>query len=102
MLNVWRANLPGVQLLLQVHDAIVAQYPEEREDEVVPQLQKLLRIEVPLLYDRTLSIPTEAFVGWNWAYTGPKNIDGLIPYKPGQDGRKRQDNPTLGVLDRRL
>lgn len=102
MLNVWRAQISGVQLLLQVHDAIVAQYPAEREDDIVPKLQKLLRIEVPLLHNRSLSIPTEAFTGWNWGYANTKNPDGLISFRVGQDGRKRQNDPQAGILDRRL
>lgn len=102
MLNVWRnPPHPKHQLLLQVHDAIVGQYPEELEHEVVPQVQTALRIEVPLLHGRSLIIPTEAFTGWNWSYSSPTNVDGLIPYK-GQDGRKRQDDPSRNFLDRRF
>lgn len=97
----------GVQLLLQEHDAILIQYPEEREDELVPAVQKLLEIEVPLFYGRSLVVPTEAMVGWNWGYAyktlpdGTKelvNPDGLVAF--GRDTRKRSASTSL--LDRRL
>jgi hypothetical protein len=40
MLRVWRLGI--CQLLLQIHDAILVQYPEDREDEILPQLVKLI------------------------------------------------------------
>lgn len=103
MLKVWRnPPHPKHQLLLQVHDAIVGQYPEELEAEIVPKVQTQLRIEIPLLHGRSLIIPTEAFTGWNWAYASNINADGLKPYLGQSDGRKRQDNPTRDFLDRRF
>jgi DNA polymerase I-like protein with 3'-5' exonuclease and polymerase domains len=98
LLAVWRANI--CELLLQVHDAILIQYPEEMEDEVVPAVQKLLEIDVPLMNGRMLRIPTEAEVGWNWGKQKDKsgnvtNVDGLVPYA-GHDARKRQ---KVSVLD---
>jgi DNA polymerase I-like protein with 3'-5' exonuclease and polymerase domains len=100
MLDVWRSG--RVQLLLQVHDALVFQYPEELENEIIPFVQRALEIEVPLLYGRSLKIPTEAFVGWNWAYAYNQkkelvNPDGLVPYT-GNDTRRR--TKELSILDR--
>jgi DNA polymerase-1 len=86
ILNVWRADI--VELLVQVHDAIVFQYDEEKENEVVPAVQRLLEIEVPLMYGRSLVIPTDAMVGWNWAYKTDNNPDGLVKFN-GNDQRKR-------------
>jgi len=91
LLAVWRAQI--CELLLQVHDAVVIQYDEEKEDEVVPAVQKLLEIEVPLMNGRTMTIPTEAEVGWNWGKQKDKsgkvvNEDGLVPFT-GHDDRKR-------------
>lgn len=102
MLAVWRDDC--CHLLMQVHDAILIQYPEEKEHEVIPRVQELLQIEVPLFYDRSLKIPTEAFVGWNWgyAYNDKKelvNPNGLVPYS-GTDSRRRQAKPDF--MDRRL
>lgn len=86
MLNVWRSGL--CQLLLQIHDAILVQYPEEREDEVLPQLVQLIRVPIALANGRTLIIPSEAQVGWNWAKQDDNNPDGLTKYR-GNDSRKR-------------
>lgn len=98
MLRVWQ-DFDEIELLLQVHDAIVFQYDEEREDEIVPKIMERLRVEVPLLHGRSLTIPTEAFVGWNWAYANNTNSDGLIGYTGG-DQRRRQAETRL--MDQRL
>lgn len=95
LVRVWRTG--RVQLLAQVHDAILFQYPEELENEIIPETQALLEIDVPLMNGRTLRIPTEAFVGWNWAYKDDKNPDGLIAFK-GNDNRIRSAKSS--VLDR--
>jgi DNA polymerase-1 len=102
---VWRESVEGrlpVQLLLQVHDAIVFQYPEESEAEVIPKVQSLLEIEVPLNFGRTLKIPTEAQVGWNWAHTRNQkkelvNPNGLEVFR-GRDARHRIKE--VNILDR--
>lgn len=94
MVRLWRANI--CQLLIQVHDSILVQYPEELEDEVVPQIKELLTIKVNLARGRPFSVPVEAKVGWNWADAEfnkdgsiRDNPDGLIKYK-GHDDRQRQ------------
>ena len=97
MLQVWKLN--KVELLLQVHDAIVFQYPEEQENEIVPLVMKTLQVEVPLLHGRSLNIPTEAFVGWNWAYKNENNPDGLVAFN-GNDTRKRTTETLL--MDQRF
>lgn len=86
MLNLWRMNI--CQILLQIHDAIVIQYPEEREDEVVPKAIQALRLPIRLAHGRELIIPSDAKVGWNWAEATPDNPGGLAKYKGG-DTRKR-------------
>lgn len=106
MLNVWRLGI--CQLLLQIHDAILVQYPENLEDEIVPKVIKAIQHPIELKYNRTLLIPSEAKTGWNWAnqetdrngnVTG--NPDGLRKYKGG-DSRRRQDYPATSELDRLL
>jgi DNA polymerase I-like protein with 3'-5' exonuclease and polymerase domains len=99
MLAVWRSGL--CQLLLQIHDAILVQYPEDREDEIVPQLVKLIRVPIELANGRTLIIPSEAQVGWNWAKQDDNNPDGLTKYR-GNDSRKRTTaaGKLAGLLDR--
>jgi hypothetical protein len=99
MLQVWRANL--VQLLLQIHDAILVQFPEELEDEIVPRLCREIKVPVPLNHGRLLTIPSEAMTGWNWGKANDNNPDGLKVYKGG-DTRRRQDHPQISQLARLL
>jgi len=98
MLKVWRTGL--CDLLLQVHDAILVQYREEKEDEVLPVLLEEIKVPVPLEYKRTLIIPSEAKVGWNWASAGPDNPDGLVKWKGGHDKRTRTEQKKTSILDR--
>jgi DNA polymerase-1 len=93
MLNVWR--LHKVELLLQIHDAIVFQFPEQLETEIVPLCDKAIKVPVELYGGRKLIIPSEAKTGWNWAdqimdSNGNviDNFDGLKKYK-GNDDRVR-------------
>lgn len=102
MLQVWRAN--RCQLLLQIHDAILVQYPEDQEDDVVPALLEIIKVPIELAHGRTLIIPSEAQVGWNWGKVDKdgENPDGLAKYKRGGDGRKRTSQPATNQLDRIL
>lgn len=110
MLAVWRLNI--VQLMLQIHDAILIQYPEEREDEIIPQVLTAMTTKVPLEAGRELLIPNDVKVGWNWGNyvdkpfdkngkpnPGYPNMDGLKKYN-GSDPRQRERFPTTSVLDR--
>jgi DNA polymerase-1 len=100
MLKVWRLNI--CQLLMQIHDAILVQYPEEHEDEILPILLEEIKVPVPLAHGRTLIIPSEAQVGWNWAKADETNPDGLAKYK-GHDIRKRTpESPAPSKLDQLL
>jgi hypothetical protein len=71
------------------------------EDEVVPAAKKLMEVDVPLMHGRTLRIPTEAKVGWNWGEQKKDssgkitNVDGLVPYS-GHDPRVRKAVPVMG------
>lgn len=96
MLNVFRAN--DCQLLMQIHDCIVVQYPEEREDEIVPKIQAQLRQRIELRHGRDFIMPFETQTGWNWAHATKDNPAGLKPYKPGADKRRRPD--VVHILDR--
>lgn len=98
LVRVWRTLGSSVQLLLQEHDAILFQYPEERELELVPAVQSILSYPIELFYGRTLTIPTEAQVGWNWGYKSEGNPDGLVSF--GTDTRKR--TTPASFLDRRI
>jgi DNA polymerase I-like protein with 3'-5' exonuclease and polymerase domains len=86
MLQVWRTDL--CQLLLQIHDAILVQYPEREEDTVLPLLLGHLQVPIRLAQDRSFLIPSEAKTGWNWSLASEDNPDGLRKYT-GDDRRTR-------------
>lgn len=102
MLKVWEANVPGVQLLAQIHDAILIQYPEDEEERILPAVLSLMTVPIPV-NERTITIPSEALVGWNWAKKSKDNPDGLSAWS-GKDGRERTKQPCtkLSLLDRRI
>jgi DNA polymerase I len=95
MLALWRANI--CQLLLQIHDAVVVQYPEEAEDELIPKIRSLLTQSVELRHGRKLTLEPDVKSGWNWGNYSESNHDGLKSYKPGD---KRTRTKEVGVLDR--
>lgn len=99
MLQVWRSRT--AQLLLQIHDAILIQYPEEREDEIVPAALEQIKVPVELNGGRTLVIPSEAKTGFNWSNASEDNPDGLIKWT-GHDGRTRQPLNKVSLMDRRF
>lgn len=67
---------PVVQLLLQIHDAVLLQYLQSCESWIIGELIKCLEIPVTATCraegtpdfgkSRTMIIPSEAQVGWNW------------------------------------
>lgn len=99
-LGMWKAwhkyGHRQVQFLAQVHDAILVQYKEELEDEIIPLLLALLPHPLKAR-DREVIIPCTADVGWNWSKHDPKkklwadtNPDGLMEYN-GHDNRQRTE-----------
>lgn len=96
MLRVWRER--DAILMKQDHDAITIQYPENREDEIIPKILAQLKEEIPLANGRSMVIPYDAQVGWNLGkYDASKNPNGVKDHK-GHDGRKRIEE--AGLLDR--
>jgi len=90
MLRLFRAQR-GIQLLVQVHDSVLIQYPEEREAEIVPWALNEMRIHIPLEEGRDFVVPTEAKVGWNWGDASGDNEDGLVKWKSVGDSRRRSE-----------
>lgn len=88
ILRLWRAN--KVQLLVQVHDSILFQFPEHLRNEIVPWALETLRTRFLLERGREFVVPTEAKVGWNWGNHSEDNPDGLMKWKGG-DGRNRTE-----------
>jgi DNA polymerase I-like protein with 3'-5' exonuclease and polymerase domains len=88
-----------VDLLIQVHDSILTQIPEDQENELVPWALETLKTPIDLKQGRRFTVPTEAKVGWNWADANDENPDGLIKWKGG-DLRSRWELPrSLSVDD---
>lgn len=88
ILKLWQAD--RVQLLMQVHDSILFQFPEELEDEIVPWALETLKTHLVLAKGREFYVPTEAKTGWNWGNYSEANPDGLKKFKGG-DTRNRQE-----------
>lgn len=96
MLQVWRTGL--CQLLMQIHDAILVQYPAHLEDRLIPQLISAIAVPVPLAQGRTMTIPSDCMTGWNFGkFKEGKNDDGLKSYK-GTDTRRRTRTPETSRL----
>lgn len=109
--QVWEAirihgTLPeNCAVIAQIHDAILFQYPEDREQEIIPKVMQILA--VPMQFEREgvvkdFCIPCDCKVGWNFGYqetdkkTGKvKNPNGMIGFKEGKpDTRKRVPEKT--------
>lgn len=99
MLRLWQASIPGVDILIPVHDAIIVQYPEEQEDELIPKILDAMYVELPLMNGRSFIVPNDVQVGWNWAHAGDHNPDGLKDYK-GHDARRR--SAPVSLLDQKF
>jgi DNA polymerase-1 len=101
MLRIWHAR--DAALMMHDHDALTIQYPEEREDEIIPKIMAILTETIELDRGRTLRISYDCKVGWNkgdYDKDHPeRNPQGLKDYVPN-DKRKREARPHL--LDRPL
>jgi DNA polymerase I len=95
LLQVWRQR--RVQVLMQIHDAILFQFPEDQEDEVLPMVLKDLRHRIILNHDRPFEIPYDCATGWNWGKQSKENPNGLAKWRPGV---KRRREAEAGILDR--
>jgi DNA polymerase I-like protein with 3'-5' exonuclease and polymerase domains/uracil-DNA glycosylase len=54
-----------VDILLNVHDEVICQAPDEKVDEIIPMVQARMMLPHELR-GRTLTIPTEVKIGKNW------------------------------------
>jgi DNA polymerase-1 len=96
IINLFRAS--KLELLVQVHDSILTQIPENQESELVPWALDALKCPIELAGGRPFVVPTEAKVGWNWADCSDSNPDGLIKWKGG-DTRSREEMPKSLSID---
>lgn len=71
MYRVWKElNSKDVQLLCNVHDAILGQIREEVFDEVLTKVLECMSNPIPM-GDRILTVPVSAEVGYNWSPVDP-------------------------------
>jgi len=87
-----------LQMLLQVHDSLLLQYPSfYPEAEIIADIKWAFRTDLKLRAGRNFFVPCEVQVGWNWAYPEYDKItravignpDGMIKWK-GSDSRVRE------------
>jgi DNA polymerase I len=90
LLALWREN--RVQLLLQVHDSVLFQFPEHLEAEIVPWALSQIQQTVRLKGDRPFCIPGEAKVGWNWS-DSKDDPDALRKWSDPARSQRRTRNP---------
>lgn len=96
--RVWKYE-KRVQILGQVHDAIVFQYPDNPSTEIEILSNVLTLTQIPITSNsRTITIPSECKVGYNWANADPKkkfykdgNPLGLVKWSGEPDERTRLD-----------
>lgn len=108
MYRVWKKFDPKeVELLAQVHDAILIQYPDEGDEYETQILKKVMEtIQVPLTINgRTLIIPANVEgTGWNWRkYKKNKdgtitNPEGLKEYTGHEERVRKQRKKNTSVL----
>lgn len=83
LLTVWRELGTTCQLLNQVHDSILFQFPEQLEHEIVPRALALVEQTITLKEGRPFTIPAAAKTGYNWSDYHPTqnpDPDALMKY----------------------
>lgn len=84
LLQIW-LQMKQVQLLAQTHDSVSFQCPIEQMPQAVEQALSLVQIPVRAS-GRTMIVPGEAKVGFNWGnYDAKKNPNGLKKWRPGME-----------------
>lgn len=74
------SKVPGAEILLNEHDAVVGQCDERDVGTVIPAVQRAMEIPVEI-HGRTLVIPSDAKVGKNWGEADKENPEGLKKWK---------------------
>ena len=97
ILALWRAD--KVQLLVQVHDSILFQFPEHLRDEIVPWAVEAIKTKLVLAKGREFVVPTEASTGWTWGKHSEDNLDGLKKWKGADDRKRTETQFQLSLAD---
>lgn len=99
LLRIWRQH--RIDPLLQVHDSVLFEFDEDREEELVPWAIAEMPVFMNLRKGRKFSVPVEGKTGWNWGDYADDNPDGLTKWK-GHDSRKRSEKAEPLSLRRLL
>lgn len=70
--EIIESSFPGVRTILQIHDQLVYEVPEESLHEFVPRLRGVMEWEVPI-HGRLVSFPVDIEIG--------PNLEELVPYE---------------------
>lgn len=97
LLALWRSG--RVQVMGQVHDSILFQFPEKDRDEIVPWAVELAKTKLILEKGREFVVPTEAKTGWNWGNYSEDNVDGLKKWKGGDERRRTETSFQLSLSE---
>lgn len=79
LLTLWKHD--KIQLLNQVHDSVLFQYPEKNEAEIIPWALKVIEQTIKLKDGRDFMIPAEAKTGYNWS-DDPTDPNSLKKWSP--------------------
>lgn len=96
ILRLWRGD--KVQLLVQVHDSILFQFPEHLRDEIVPWALEEIKTKLVLRKGREFVVPVDAETGWNWGKVSDDNPDGLKKWKGGDERKRTETNFQLSLF----
>ena len=81
-----------VQILLNLHDAVLGQVRADKVDELLPEVLECLRFPFGVRdingKEREVLIPFDVEIGDNWGKHGPSNPGGLQKWRPQRDGSK--------------
>lgn len=97
LLALWRTG--KVQLMGQVHDSILFQFPEKDRDTIVPEMTALANTMLVLKKGREFTVPVEPQTGWNWGKVSDDNPDGLRKWKGGDDRNRTETSFQLSLAD---
>jgi uracil-DNA glycosylase family 4 len=66
MISIYRdLREEGVRVVLQVHDALLVEIPEDKVDLIAPEIVRRMTIPI-VLNDTTITIPVDYSIGHNW------------------------------------
>ena len=86
--NLWERfeGKGDVQILLNLHDAVLGQVRIDKAEELLPQVLECLRLPFPATdtkgITREIIIPFDVEIGYNWGKASDKNPDGLKKWRP--------------------